>query len=77
MIFKISSEILILILYFLEILRVTRYVSRGAGPRFDRYCDYWPFFEAWDAIQKFELLKIGTLINWNKRLNDSKINLEK
>ena len=52
-------------------------MRRGAGSRFDRNCDYWPYFEAWDAIQKFELLKIGTLINWNKRLNDSKINLEK
>lgn len=40
-------------------------------------CNWWSFFETRDAIQKFELLKIWTLINWNKRLNDSKINLEK
>ena len=55
---------------------MTSKISRGAA-RDPASIEIWPFFDARDLIQKFELLKIGTLINWNKRLNDSKINLEK
>ena len=51
-------------------------MNRSKEKKPEKMQGLWSFFETRDAIQKFELLKIGTF-NWNKRLNDSKINLEK